>query len=65
MTGFDLLYVSELPAVISAYLAPGYAFADGFSLAWSIEARYYLDEVAVVIASSDLIPISLGLRVPF
>ena len=65
VTGLDLLYVSELPAVVSVYLAPGYAFGQGFSLAWSVEGRYYTDQVAVVLASSDLIPISVGLRVPF
>lgn len=65
VTGLDLLYVSDLPAVISAYLAPGYAVGEGVSLAWSVEARYYLDEAAVVLGGSDLVPLSLGVRVPF
>jgi hypothetical protein len=63
--GLDLLYVSDLPAVIDLYLAPGYAFGRGFSFAWSAEARYYVDAVAWVVASSDVAPVSLGVRVPF
>jgi len=65
VVGLDLLYVSELPAVIDLYLAPGYAFGLGLSLAWSAEARYYLDSVALVLSSSDLAPLALGVRVPF
>lgn len=63
--GLDLLYVSDLPAVIDLFLAPGYAFGRGFSFVWSAEARYYLDAVALVVASSDVAPLSLGVRVPF
>lgn len=65
IVGLDLLYVSDLPAVIDLYLAPGYAFGHGFSFAWSAEARYYLDAVALVVVSSDMVPLSLGVRVPF
>ena len=64
--GLDLLYVSpRLPAVIEAYVAPGYAFGEGASLAWSAEARWYRDDVAFVLGSSDLAPLGLGVRVPF
>ena len=63
--GLDLLYVSRLPAVIEAYVAPGYAFGRGASLAWSAEARWYLDDVALVLGSSDLVPLGLGVRAPF
>lgn len=65
VVGLDLLYVSELPAVIDVYLAPGYGFGRGLSLAWSAEARYYLDTVALILSGSDLVPLSLGVRVPF
>jgi hypothetical protein len=65
VAGLDLLYVSELPAVIDVYLAPGYAFGEGLSLAWSVEGRYYLERVALVLAGSDLAPLSFGVRVPF
>ncbi len=64
--GSDLLFVSDdLPATLSLYLAPGIAFGQGFSLAWEAEARYYFGRVALVLSSSDLMLIALGLRVPF
>lgn len=63
--GSDLLFVSDLPATLSLYLAPGIAFGQGFSLAWEVEARYYFEQVALELSSSDLMLIGLGLRVPF
>ncbi len=65
VVGSDLLFVSDLPATLSLYLAPGITFGQGFSLAWEAEARYYFGRVALVLSSSDLMLIALGLRVPF
>lgn len=68
MIGTDLLFTLDLPMTASLYIAPGYA-AGGFSVAWSAQLRYYLDDilpqVAVGLESSDLQLFSLGLRVLF
>lgn len=68
MVGTDLLFTLDLPMTASLYLAPGYA-AGGFSLAWSAQLRYYLDDVlpntALELESSDLQLLSLGMRVLF
>ncbi len=65
VAGFDLLFVSDVPAVVTAYLAPGVRFGAGASLAWSLEGRYYFDDIAIVVGSSDMLPVSVGVRVPF
>jgi hypothetical protein len=62
VVGTDLLFVFDLPATISTYLAPGYASGAGFSLAWALQFRYFFQDVAIEISSSDLLPIALGLR---
>lgn len=62
--GSDLLFVARVPATVSAYLAPGYG-AQGFSLAWSLEARYYLEQVALELSSSDLLLLGVGVRYLF
>lgn len=64
VVGSDLLFVSDLPATLSLYLAPGLTLGQGFSLAWAFEARYYFDSVAVVLSSSDQLLVGLGVRVP-
>lgn len=65
IVGSDLLIVTDLPMTISAYLAPGYAGNAGFSFAWAFQLRYYFDRFAVELASSDLLPVSLGVRYLF
>jgi hypothetical protein len=65
VVGSDLLFVSDLPATLSLYLAPGLTLGQGFSLAWSFEARYYFDRVALVLSSSDQLLVGVGVRVPF
>lgn len=65
VVGSDLLFVVDLPMTISAYLAPGYATNTGFSLAWALQVRYYFDAFAVELASTDLLPVSLGVRYLF
>lgn len=72
MVGTDLLFSLDLPMTASLYLAPGYA-AGGFSLAWSAQLRYYVDDpvggpvggLALELESSDLQLLSLGVRVLF
>lgn len=63
--GSDLLFVARLPITLSAYLAPGYAAQEGFSLAWALQARYYWDAVALELSSSDLLTLAVGLRYLF
>ncbi len=70
--GTDFLFSLDLPATASAYLGLGYHGDNGFSLSWSGELRYYLEEVelsggmlALELATSDIFPISLGLRWSF
>lgn len=65
VVGSDLLFVFDLPMTVSAYLAPGYATNTGFSLAWALQIRYYFDTFAVELASTDLLPVSLGVRYLF
>jgi hypothetical protein len=65
IVGTDLLFTLDLPMTASLYLAPGFAQATGLSLAWSAHLRYYFDDVAVELESSDLQLINLGLRVLF
>ena len=62
--GSDLLFVANLPMTVSAYLGLGYA-PRSFSLAWALQVRYYFDTLAVELASSDLLPLSLGVRYLF
>lgn len=65
IVGSDLLFVVDLPMTVSAYLAPGYATDTGFSLAWALQIRYYFDHFALELASTDILPISLGIRYLF
>ena len=72
VVGTDLLFSLDLPATVSAYLGAGYRGGEGFSLAWSGELRYYLEEVelgegilVLELATSDILPVSLGLRWSF
>ncbi len=65
IAGSDLLFVARLPLTLSAYLAPGYAAESGFSLAWALQARYYLDDFALELASSDLLLVGVGVRYLF
>ncbi|CAN5749683.1 hypothetical protein BH24DEI2_BH24DEI2_06520 [soil metagenome] len=62
--GSDLLFVAQLPMTVSAYLGLGYA-PRSFSVAWAAQVRYYFDDVAVELATSDLLPLSLGVRYLF
>ena len=62
VVGSDLLFVIDLPMTVSGYLAPGYATNTGFSLAWALQVRYYFDTFALELASTDLLPVSLGVR---
>jgi hypothetical protein len=62
IVGMDLLFVSDLPMTLSLYLAPGYATGSGFSLAWAAHLRYYFDEFAAELASTDHALLSLSLR---
>lgn len=62
--GSDLLFVADVPVTVSAYLGLGYA-PRSFSLAWALQLRYYFDEVALELGSSDLLPLSLGVRYLF
>ncbi len=62
VAGLDLLFVSELPMTLSLYLAPGYATNTGFSLAWAAQVRYYFDEFALELASTDHALLSLSVR---
>ena len=64
VVGSDLLFVAHLPMTVSAYVGLGYA-PRSFSLAWALQVRYYFDEVALELASSDLLPLSLGVRYLF
>ncbi len=67
LVGTDLLFSLRLPMTASLYLAPGYASAEGFSLAWAAGLRYYFDaqNVALDLSSTDLTPLGLGVRVLF
>ncbi|UCH27582.1 MAG: hypothetical protein JSV66_08095 [Trueperaceae bacterium] len=65
VVGTDLLFVFDLPATVSVYLAPGYASGTGFDLAWAFQFRYFFEDLALEISSSDFLPIALGLRFPF
>ena len=62
--GSDLLFVADVPVTVSAYLGLGYA-PQSLSLAWALQLRYYFDEVALELGSSDLLPLSLGVRYLF
>ena len=62
--GSDLLFVADVPMTVSAYLGVGYA-PQSFSLAWAVQVRYYFDDFALELASSDLLPVSLGVRYLF
>ena len=63
--GNDLLFVFDVPMTVSGYLAPGYSFSRGFSLAWAFQVRYYFRDVALEVASTDLLPVSVGVRYLF
>lgn len=63
--GTDLLFVFDVPVTLSAYLAPGYDTQAGFSPAWAFQIRYYFDTVAIELASTDVLPVSLGVRFLF
>ena len=63
--GSDLLFSLDLPMTVSAYVAPGYARGRGLSLAWAGQVRYYWDDVALELASSDLTPLRLSARFLF
>jgi hypothetical protein len=65
VAGTDLLFTTDLPMIASLYLGPGYASSTGFSLAWSAQVRYYFDEFALELSSSDLYYLSLALRFVF
>ncbi len=66
VSGIDLLYVSrDLPAVIDAYVGPGLTLDGAFSLAWSLEARWYDKDVAWFASTSDVAPFAVGLRFLF
>lgn len=65
VAGSDLLFTLRQPMTVSAYLAPGYAARGGFSLAWALQVRYYLDEVALELSSSDLLLIGVSARYLF
>ena len=65
VVGNDLLFVFDVPMTISGYLAPGYSFSKGFSLAWALQVRYYFRDVALEVASTDLLPVSVGVRYLF
>ncbi len=65
IVGTDLLFTLDLPMTASVYLAPGYATNTGFSLAWAAQLRYYFDNFALELASSDITAISLGARILF
>lgn len=63
--GSDLLFVFDLPMTVSTYIAPGYASDAGFDLAWALQVRYYFDTFALELASTDVLPLSVGLRYLF
>ena len=65
VVGNDLLFVFDVPATISGYVAPGYSFSRGFSLAWALQVRYYFSDVALEVSSTDLLPVSVGVRYLF
>lgn len=67
LLGTDLLFSLRLPMTASLYLAPGYASAVGFSLAWSAGLRYYFDaeNLAVELSSTDRLPLAVGVRLLF
>ena len=72
IVGTDLLFSLDLPATVSAYLGVGYHGGEGISLSWSGELRYYLEELEIgggllvlELATSDILPVSLGLRWSF
>lgn len=65
MVGSDLLFAFDLPITVAAYLAPGYASDEGLSLAWALQVRYYLDDVALEVSSTDLLPLAVGVRLLF
>jgi hypothetical protein len=60
--GSDLLFISDLPMTLSLYLAPGYSTATGFSFAWAGQVRYYFDDFALELASSDRAYLSIAVR---
>ncbi len=65
VAGTDLLFVFDLPAVVSAYLAPGFSTTSGFSLAWALQFRYYFDRIALEASISDWHLFAVGLRILF
>lgn len=65
VAGTDLLFVANLPIIISLYLAPGYATNQGFSLAWSAQVRYYFNDIALELSSTDLSFLSVAIRYVF
>ena len=60
--GNDLLFTSNLPITLSLYLAPGYSTATGFSFAWAGQVRYYFDDVALELASTNTAYVSVAVR---
>lgn len=69
MFGTDLLFSFDLPITVSAYIGLGFSEDPGLSLAWAGQIRYYFDDItdnlAVELSSTDLLPISLGVRYLF
>jgi len=66
VAGLDMLYLSrDVPAVIDVYLAPGWTFSEGVSVAWHVEGRWYEEGWAWRVGASDLVPWFLGIQVPF
>jgi hypothetical protein len=66
VAGLDMLYLSrDVPAVIDVYLAPGWTFSEGVSVAWHVEGRWYEERWAWRFGTSDLVPWFVGVQVPF
>ncbi|MDQ3396448.1 MAG: hypothetical protein M3511_01535 [Deinococcota bacterium] len=65
LVGTDLLFTLDLPMTLSLYLAPGYSAASGVSLAWAAQLRYYLENLAFELESTDLQLFNAGIRFLF
>ena len=65
LLGTDLLFVFDVPMVVSVYLAPGYASNEGFSFAWAALIRYYFDDYSLELSNSDTYLLGLAIRFGF
>jgi hypothetical protein len=65
LIGTDLLFSADLPMTLSGYVGLGYRDEVGFDISWAGQLRYYFedfDTLAIELATSDLMLLSVGVR---